>query len=194
MDHQKSDGVLELFHLAVCLFSHSPCLCRILYMGANPLHNGFILGGGGTGVVRRFFSRRFHPKSRRLFPFYFSNITLRTFQLIFGVTGAAFKIAGEMRRLPAYFDNPWGGGGGGVGIEGGILYCCNLNLHTHLIWMPGTVQPSNFSLSQLFSFPAKIIFTQGRTWPKCYCQKWGCIAFLVLCLGKYLFFFYSLPM
>ena len=25
--------------------------------------------------------------------------------LTFGVTGAVFKIAGEMRRLPAYFDN-----------------------------------------------------------------------------------------
>ena len=57
-------------------------------------------------VVSRFLSRRFHPKSRRLFPFYFSNITLRTDLLTFGVTGAGFKIAGEMRRLPAYFDNP----------------------------------------------------------------------------------------
>ena len=57
-------------------------------------------------VVRRFFSRRFHPKSRRLFPFYFCNITLRTDLLTFGVTGPVFKIAGEMQRLPAYFDNP----------------------------------------------------------------------------------------
>ena len=57
-------------------------------------------------VVSRFLSRRFHPKSRRLFPFYFSNITLRTDLLTFRVTGAVFKIAGEMRRLPAYFDNP----------------------------------------------------------------------------------------
>ena len=57
-------------------------------------------------VVSRFLSRRFHPKSRRLFPFYFSNITFRTDLLTFGVTGAVFKIAGEMRRLPAYFDNP----------------------------------------------------------------------------------------
>ena len=59
-----------------------------------------------TRVVSRFLSTRFHPKSRRLFPFYFSNITLRTDLLTFGVTGAVFKIAGEMRRLPAYFDNP----------------------------------------------------------------------------------------
>ena len=50
-------------------------------------------------------SRRFHPKSRRLFPFYFSNITLRPDLLTFGVTGTVFKIAGEIRRLPAYFDN-----------------------------------------------------------------------------------------
>ena len=57
-------------------------------------------------VVSRFLSRRFHPKSRRLFPFYFFNITLRTDLLTFRVTGAVFKIAGEMRRLPAYFDNP----------------------------------------------------------------------------------------
>ena len=57
-------------------------------------------------VVSRFLSSRFHPKSRLLFPFYFSNITLRTDLLTFGVTGAVFKIAGEMRRLPAYFDNP----------------------------------------------------------------------------------------
>ena len=59
-----------------------------------------------TRVVSRFLSTRFHPKSRRLFPFYFSNITLRTDLLTFGVTGAVFKIAGEMRRLPAYIDNP----------------------------------------------------------------------------------------
>ena len=57
-------------------------------------------------VVSRFLSRRFHPKSRRLFPFYFSSITLKTDLLTFGVTGAVFKIASEMRRLPAYFDNP----------------------------------------------------------------------------------------
>ena len=56
-------------------------------------------------IVGRFFSRRFHPKSR-LFPFYFSNITLRTDLLTFGVTGAVFKIAGEMRHSPTYFDNP----------------------------------------------------------------------------------------
>ena len=57
-------------------------------------------------VVSRFLSSRFDPKSRRLFPFYFSNITLRTDLLTFGVTGAVFKIAGEMCQLPAYFDNP----------------------------------------------------------------------------------------
>ena len=44
---------------------------------------------------------------------------LRTDPLTFGVAGAVFRIAGEMRRLPAYFDNPekgiffFGGGGGG---------------------------------------------------------------------------------
>ena len=43
---------------------------------------------------------------RRLFPFYFSNITLRTDLLTFRVTGAVFKIASEKRQLPAYFDNP----------------------------------------------------------------------------------------
>ena len=32
---------------------------------------------------------------------------LRTDLLIFGLTGAVFKIAGEMRRLPAYFDNQY---------------------------------------------------------------------------------------
>ena len=31
---------------------------------------------------------------------------LRTGLLTFGVTGAVFKIAGEMCPLPAYFDNP----------------------------------------------------------------------------------------
>ena len=56
-------------------------------------------------VVSRFLSRRFHPKSRWLFPFYFSNITLKTDLLTFAVTGTVFKIAGEMRQLPAYFDN-----------------------------------------------------------------------------------------
>ena len=57
-------------------------------------------------VVSRFLSSRLHPESRWLFPFYFSNITLRTDLLTFGVTGAVFKIAGEMRWLPVYFDNP----------------------------------------------------------------------------------------
>ena len=59
-------------------------------------------------VVSRFLSRRFHPKSKWLFPFYFSNITLRTDLLTFGVTGAVFKIheAGEMCQLSAYFDYP----------------------------------------------------------------------------------------
>ena len=57
-------------------------------------------------VVSRFLSRRFHPKSRQLFPFYFSNITLRTDLLTFRVTSVVFKIAGEMHRLPAYFDHP----------------------------------------------------------------------------------------
>ena len=56
--------------------------------------------------VSKFLSSRFHPKSRRLYLFHFSNITLRTDLLAFGVTRAVFKIAGEMRRLPAYFDNP----------------------------------------------------------------------------------------
>ncbi len=31
---------------------------------------------------------------------------LRTDLLAFGVAGAVFRIAREMRRLPAYFDNP----------------------------------------------------------------------------------------
>ena len=57
-------------------------------------------------VVSRFVSSRFHPKSRWLLPFYFSNITLRTDLLTFGVTGGVFKIVGEMCRLQAYFDNP----------------------------------------------------------------------------------------
>ena len=57
-------------------------------------------------VVSRFLSRRFHPKSRWLFPFYSFNITLRTDLLTFRVTGAVFKIAGEMRQLPASFGNP----------------------------------------------------------------------------------------
>ena len=57
-------------------------------------------------VISRFLTSRFYPKSRQLFPFYFSNITLRTDLLTLGVTGAVFKIAGEMCRLPAYFDNP----------------------------------------------------------------------------------------
>ena len=58
---------------------------------------------GGSRVVSRFLSSRFHPKSRRLFSFYFSNIMLRTDLVTFGV---AFGIAGGMRRLSAYFDNP----------------------------------------------------------------------------------------
>ena len=56
-------------------------------------------------VVSRFLSKRLHPKSRRLLPFYFSNIMLQTDQLTFGIAAAVFGIAGGMRRLPAYFDN-----------------------------------------------------------------------------------------
>ena len=48
-------------------------------------------------VVSRVLSNRFHLKSRQLFPFYFSNIMLRTDLLTFSATGAVFKIAGEMR-------------------------------------------------------------------------------------------------
>ena len=40
-----------------------------------------------TRVVSTFLSRRLHAKSRWLFPFYFSNITLRTDLLTFRVTG-----------------------------------------------------------------------------------------------------------
>ena len=57
-------------------------------------------------VVSRSSSRRFHPKSRQLFPFYFSNIMLKADLLTFRVTGTVFKIASEMRRLPAHSDNP----------------------------------------------------------------------------------------
>ena len=57
-------------------------------------------------VVSTFLSSKFDPKSRWLFPFYFSNITLRTDVLKFGVTGTVFKIASLMHQLPAYFDNP----------------------------------------------------------------------------------------
>ena len=47
-------------------------------------------------VVSKFLSRRFHPKRRQLFPFYFSNITLRTDLLTFRVTGAVFKIVRQL--------------------------------------------------------------------------------------------------
>lgn len=41
-----------------------------------------------------------------LFLFYFYNIMLRPDLLTFRVAGAVFRIAGEMRLSPAYFDNP----------------------------------------------------------------------------------------
>ena len=41
-----------------------------------------------------------------LYSFYFYNIMLRTDLLACGVAGVVFRVAGEMRRLPAYFDNP----------------------------------------------------------------------------------------
>ena len=44
-------------------------------------------------VVSRILSSRFHPKSRRLFSFYFSSIMLRTDLLTFGVAGTVFRIA-----------------------------------------------------------------------------------------------------
>ena len=57
-------------------------------------------------VVSRILSSRFHPKSRRLFSFYFSSIMLRTDLLTFGVAATVFGMAGGMRRLADYFDNP----------------------------------------------------------------------------------------
>ena len=57
-------------------------------------------------VVSRFLSSRFHPKSRQLLSFYFSNIMLQTDLLTFRVAAAVFGIAGGMCWLPAYYDNP----------------------------------------------------------------------------------------
>ena len=94
-------AVLELYH-QICLSKHT----MKDKMGIQYDQHQSIEVWQQLRVVSRFLSRRFHPKSRRLFPFYFSNITLRTDLLTFGVTGAVFKIAGEMRRLPTYFDNP----------------------------------------------------------------------------------------
>ena len=56
-------------------------------------------------VVSRLLSRRFHPKNRLFFAFYFSNIMLRTDLRTYGITGTVCKIADEMHRLPAYFEN-----------------------------------------------------------------------------------------
>ena len=45
-------------------------------------------------------------KVGRLFSFYFSSIMLWTVVLTFWIAAAVFGIAGGMRRLSAYFDNP----------------------------------------------------------------------------------------
>ena len=78
-----------------------------------------------TRVVSRFLSSRFHSNSGRLFPFYFSNIMLRTDLLKFRVTGAVFKIAGEMRGLPAYFDNP------GIQVDNSVHL---ITLYIHVVY------------------------------------------------------------
>ena len=84
-------------------------------------------------------SSRFHPNSRRLFPFYFSNFTLRTYLLTFGVTGAVFEIAGEMRRLLAYFDNPaqgrkWSGGNSSSGKSQNFILSKGNLIYMYLWW------------------------------------------------------------
>ena len=62
-------------------------------------------------VLSRFLSSRFHPRVGDYFHF-ISPISRSYLQyhahdlLTFGVTSAIFKIAGEIRWLPAYFDNP----------------------------------------------------------------------------------------
>ena len=64
---------------------------------------------GWTSIIRvvsRFLSSRFHPKIRQLLSSYFSNIMLQTDLLTFRVAAAVFGIAGGMRQLLAYFDNP----------------------------------------------------------------------------------------
>ena len=78
----------------------NPKTCKhILSYDANALYLSTMLHDMPCGrVVSRFLSSTFHPKSRWLFPFYFSNITLRTDVLTFRVNGAVFKIAGEMHR------------------------------------------------------------------------------------------------
>ena len=110
----KSDRIERSLHRSKCLkhlsrektIHHHHHHHHHLFFSNNiwvQLYKGLI---DSARVVSRFLSRRFHPKSMRLFPFYFSNITLRTDLQTFGVTDAVIKIAGEMRRLPAYFDNP----------------------------------------------------------------------------------------
>ena len=98
-------------------------------------------------VVSRFLGRRFHPKSRQLFPFYFSNMTLRTDLQTFGVTGAVFKIAGEMRWLPAYFDNPehvaWVCGH--THTTCCTQQCCSM-LHWHVVIVWPALNNNNFPL------------------------------------------------
>ena len=113
-----------------CCYSVNPAFC-LDYKLPTTLNTELATS---SRVVSRFLSRRFHPKSRWLFPFYFSNITLRTDLLTFRVTGAVFNIAGEMRRLPAYFDNAEPVISNISNEHGEVVK--NDFLHLHDLWFP----------------------------------------------------------
>ena len=88
------------------------------------------------------------------------------------------------------------GEGVGLGIGGEYSTVAILILTLTTIWMPGTGSKFNqiiFNFHSFFPFLPKLY--SGEHDPisdisKCYCQNWGCIAFLVLCLGKYQFFLF----
>ena len=97
------------------------------------------LSGLSVGIL----SRRFHPKSRRLLSFYFSDIMLQTDLLTFGIAAAVFGIASGMRRLPVYFDNP------------ALFPCTSIIFYAILLW--------HAQKSKFWSGYHKIFFS-CRTW------------------------------
>ena len=90
----------------------------------------------------------------------------------------------------------FGGGGWGLELEGEYSTVAILILTLTTIWMPGTGSKFNqiiFNFHSCFPFLPKLYsgeHDQISDTSKCYFQNWGCIAFLVLCLGKYQFFLF----
>ena len=81
-----------------------------------------------------------------------------TFQCVYFLTAPVSAGFYFWSKSPAQLFFFGGGGGGGGWSWMGNIVCCNLNLYTHLIWMPGTGSTFNqiiFNFHSCFPFLPK---------------------------------------